>query len=179
MEIWEDLKKNKESGARRLVDEYGNRLLGAALALCENSQDAEDLVFRTLEQAVKKIHQFNPEYSFFNWLYTILRNFRKMDLRKKHLIVPFGSTEDLPETPELSISEELLSESSDDTIEEAIRSLSEPLREVIVLRYYYDKTLAEIAIMLNIPDGTVKSRLYNAHNALYKSLTLKRNSRHE
>ena len=44
MEIWEELKKNKECGARRLVDEYGNRLLGAALALCENSQDAEDLV---------------------------------------------------------------------------------------------------------------------------------------
>mgnify|MGYP003302767149 CR=1 FL=1 len=60
----------------------------------------------------------------------------------------FGSTEDLPETPALSISKELLSESSDDTMEEALHALSEPLREVIVLRYYYDKTLAEIAIML-------------------------------
>lgn len=179
MEIWEELKKNKDSGARKLVDEYGNRLLGAALALCENSQDAEDLVFRTLEQAIKKIHQFNPEYSFLNWLYTILRNFRKMDLRKKHLIVPFGSSEDLPEVPSFSISEELLNESSDDMMEKALRSLSEPLREVIVLRYYYDKTLAEIAVMLNIPEGTVKSRLYNAHNALYRFLTLKRNSRHE
>lgn len=63
MEIWEELKKNKEQGARRLVDEYGNRLLGAASVFCGNAQDAEDLVVRTLEQAIKKINQFNPEYS--------------------------------------------------------------------------------------------------------------------
>ena len=178
MEIWEELKKNKESGARRLVDEYGNRLLGAALALCENSQDAEDLVFRTLEQAVKKFHQFNPEYSFFNWLYTILRNFRRMDLRKKRLLLPVGSAEDLPEIPTNSFTD-VMAETSDDTIEEGLRSLSETLREVIVLRYYYDKTQAEIASLLNIPEGTVKSRLYNAHKSLYKFLTLKRGSHHE
>jgi RNA polymerase sigma-70 factor (ECF subfamily) len=178
MEIWEELKKNKELGARRLVDEYGNRLLGAASMLCENSQDAEDLVFRTLEQAIKKIHQFNPEYSFFSWLYTILRNFRKMDLRKRRILVPVGSSEDLPEVPTDSFAE-VLGEASDDVLEDALRSLSEPLREAIVLRYYCDKTLAETAAMLNVPEGTVKSRLHNAHNALNRYLTSKRNPRHE
>lgn len=178
MEIWEELKKNKEQGARRLVDEYGNRLLGAALMLCENSQDAEDLVFRTLEQAVRKIHQFKPEYSFFTWLYTIMRNFRKMDLRKRRILVPVGSSEDLPEVSSNSFAE-VINETSNDAMEEALRSLSEPLREVIVLRYYYDKTLAETASVLHIPEGTVKSRLHNAHNALNKFLISKRSFRHE
>lgn len=178
MEIWEELKKNKEQGARRLVDEYGNRLLGAAFVLCENAQDAEDLVFRTLEQAIKKINQFNPEYSFFTWLYTILRNFRKMDLRKRRILVPVGSSDDLPETA-IDSFVEVISETSDDMLEEALHSLSEPLREAIILRYYYDKTLAETAAILRVPEGTVKSRLHNAHNALCRFLTAKRNSRHE
>ena len=101
-----------------------------------------------------------------------------MDLRKKRLLLPVGSTEDLPEIPANSFTD-VMAETSDDTIEEGLRSLSETLREVIVLRYYYDKTLAEIASLLNIPEGTVKSRLYNAHKSLYKFLTLKRGSHHE
>ena len=55
MEVWQEIKKNKERGAERLVAEYGNRLYAAAVLLCANDHDAEELVFRTFDQAVKKI----------------------------------------------------------------------------------------------------------------------------
>ena len=46
-DIWEELRRDRESGARRLVAEYGNRLYAAALLLCKNAADAEELVFRS------------------------------------------------------------------------------------------------------------------------------------
>ena len=45
MEIWQEIRKNGENGARRLVSEYGNRLFAAALLLCSDDYDAEELVF--------------------------------------------------------------------------------------------------------------------------------------
>ena len=58
MEIWEDIAVNAEDGAKRLVAEYGDRLFSAAVRICGNDNDAEDLVFRTLSHAVAKIGLF-------------------------------------------------------------------------------------------------------------------------
>ena len=71
----EEIVANREIGARRLVAEYGDRLLGASLALCHDRQAAEDLVFRTFEQVVEKISLYDPKQSFYNWCYTILLNY--------------------------------------------------------------------------------------------------------
>ena len=54
MEVWQEIAKNAERGAERLVAEYGDRLYAAATLLCRNSGDAEELVFRTLARAVAK-----------------------------------------------------------------------------------------------------------------------------
>ena len=98
MEVWQEIAKNAERGAERLVTEYGDRLYAAATLLCHNNADAEELVFRTLAQAVSKIKLFKPEGDFCSWLYTILLNFRKMEARKNTPdIVLVGSTQDLPQ----------------------------------------------------------------------------------
>ena len=47
MEVWQEIAKNAERGAERLVAEYGDRLYAAATLLCRNNGDAEELVFRT------------------------------------------------------------------------------------------------------------------------------------
>ena len=65
MEVWQAIRKDRERGAERLVAEYGNRLYAAAVLLCANDHDAEELVFRTFDQAVKKIRQFDPSRNFF------------------------------------------------------------------------------------------------------------------
>ena len=74
-----------------------------------------------------------------------------------------GAAEDLPEQV-VGMAEK--AQDADDAVANAIRSLSPPLREVVVLRYFADKTIEEIAVALNIPIGTVKSRLHNAREAL-------------
>ena len=160
MEVWQEIRKDRERGAERLVAEYGNRLYAAAVLLCANDHDAEEMVFRTFDQAVKKIRQFDPSRNFFTWLYALMLKFHRMTHRRRRVeVVPMGAAEDLPEQSAAPIAE---TQDADDEVANAIRALSPPLREVVVLRYFADKTVEEIAAALDIPFGTVKSRLHNA-----------------
>ena len=175
LDIWEELRTDREGGARRLVAEYGNRLYAAALLLCKNAADAEELVFRTLEQAVGHIAQYEPKGEFFSWLYVIMRNFRRMDLRKNEPeILPVGTPQDLPEVPDAKLAEAL---SSVDTemVRVAVRGLSNIQSEVLVLRFLEGRSMEEISMMIGIPVGTVKSRLHSAKAALRDTLAELRN----
>ena len=174
MEIWQEIKKDKERGARRLVAEYGNRIFAAALLLSSNDLDAEELTFKTLGRAVEKIHLFDPEKSFFTWLYTIMLNLHRMELRKKRLpIIPVGASSDLPEVACDSFAV-VLGNAEVENVTEAVRSLPPQQREAVVLRYYSEKSVEEISNIMGIPVGTVKSRLHHAREALNQFLTRKR-----
>ena len=58
MEIWQEIRKNGENGAKKLVSDYGNRLFAAAILLCADEHEAEELVFRTFDRVIKKIRQY-------------------------------------------------------------------------------------------------------------------------
>ena len=83
MEIADEIKQRPEAGARRLVAEYRERLYQVAYRLCLNAADADDLVFRTMQRAMERIGSYRPTGSFYQWLYAIMVNFRRMDLRRK------------------------------------------------------------------------------------------------
>lgn len=161
MDIWQEIAKNAEHGAERLVAEYGDRLYAAATLLCRNNADAEELVFRTLARAVDKIRQYSPSGDFFSWLYKILLNFHRMEGRKKRPeIMPVGSTQDLPQIP---------AEGRNDAaaeMREMVGRLPPQIRETVVLKYFSGMSIEEIAAALGIPPGTVKSRLFNAKRIL-------------
>ena len=61
MEVWEEIAVDANAGARRLVAEYGDRLYGASVALCHDAHAAEDLVFRTFEQAIGRVATYEPK----------------------------------------------------------------------------------------------------------------------
>ena len=161
MEVWQEIAKNAERGAERLVAEYGDRLYAAAMLLCRNNGDAEELVFRTLAQAVSKIRQFRPLGNFFSWLYTILLNFHRMDERRNRPdIVLVGSTQDLPQIPVCGAGD------AAEELREMVRGLPPQIRETVVLKYFSGMSVEEIAEALGIPPGTVKSRLFSAKRIL-------------
>lgn len=169
-EVWQELRENREAGARRLIAEYGDRLYAAALFICPSPADAEDLVFRTFERAIDRIAQFVPKGDFFSWLYTIMLNFRRMELRKGCPdVISMGTAMDLPEVVDDSLADALSSLDAEQ-LREAVRKLPLLFAEVLVLRFFEERSLDEIALVLGIPVGTVKSRLHNAKVALRKEL---------
>lgn len=171
MEVWQEIRKNQERGAKRLVSEYGDRLFAAATLLCRNDSDAEGLVFRVFEQAIRKIHTFEPTGDFFNWLYTIMLNFRRMELRKKRVqIVLLGDLGDLSKIAD-GLVKELVGRAGLDTVHKALASISPILREVVVRHYFKDESVATMATSLGVSEGTIKSRLYNAREVLHELLS--------
>ena len=171
MEIWEEIAFDRERGAKRLVAELGDRLLTAAFQITQNSADAEDLVFRTFAQVIAKIGQYNGRSAFFTWIYRILLNFRRMDLRKKGANA-LVFMDELPETedPTPDPAEALALDSSAAEVRSGVARLPEALREAVVLRYFEGLNVAEIAAVAEIPVGTVKYRLFEARRQLARHL---------
>ena len=171
MEIWQEIRKDQENGAKRLVSEYGDRLFAAAVLLCRNDSDAEELVFRAFEQTIQKIRAFNPTGSFFSWIYAITLNFRRMDLRKRRVqLIPLGALEDLSAVSDGFV-RTLVERSGEDAVRKALAGISPLLREVVVRRYFKEESVASMAVSLGISEGTVKSRLFNAREILHDLLS--------
>lgn len=176
MLIYEEIKADREKGARRLVAEYKNRLYSTALMLCGDVHEAEDLVFRTFARAINSIGGYKPSGSFFNWVFTIMMNFRRMDVRRKKSRISMCFPEEIPDVRDARPDPgERLAMSVDAVrVRKAVAKLPQQFREVVVLRYFEDLPTQEIAELLKIPDGTVRSRLHYAKDLLYSYLNISR-----
>lgn len=171
MECSEEIKKDPEAGAKWLVAEFGDRLFAVARRLGLNDYDAEDLVFRVLSQALAKIGTFDGKSSIYTWLYAIMMNFRRMDLRSRaaNVLVPMAEVpESVDESPDPG---EVLANISDAAaLHAAVEALPETYREVVVFRYFEDLSMNDIAQILGIPCGTVRFRLCHAKRLLRAKL---------
>ena len=173
MEIYEEIRADREAGARRLVDEYRSRLMAMAMGLTKSSHEAEDLVFRTFERVILKIDDYKPSGSFYYWMCAILVNFHRMDIRKAAVRPQFIGDGKIPEVaaPQThDISDELDFESTTEAVRQAVRELPENFREVVVLKYFDEMSNEDIAMVTGLNVGTVKSRLHYAKEALYAKL---------
>ena len=171
MEIAEEIKAAPEKGARRLIAEYGDRLYDVAFRLCQSEDGARDLVSRTFVRAIERIALFSGGSTIYTWLYSILVNFWRMDMRSRNTeIVSFADT--IPDGPDdrPDPAESLAAKADAQAIRDAVAWLPVHYRVVIVLRYFEDRTVPEIAAILKIPEGTVKFRLHKAKKMMRRIL---------
>ena len=172
MEIAEEISTCPESGARRLIAEYGDRLYDTAFRLCQDESAARDLVNRTLWRAIERIGLFSGASSMYTWLYSILVNFWRMDLRQKKKMDILLFQDEMPDCPDErpEPAEALAAKADSEAIRNAIAELPEYYRVVVVFRYFEDMSVPEIAVVLGIPEGTVKFRLHKAKNMMRRKL---------
>lgn len=172
MEIAEEISKCPESGARRLIAEYGDRLYDTAFRLCQDESAARDLVNRTFWRAIERIGLFSGASSMYTWLYSILVNFWRMDLRQKKKMDILLFQDEMPDCPDErpDPAEVLAAKADSEAIRNAIAELPEYYRVVVVFRYFEDMSVPEIAVVLGIPEGTVKFRLHKAKNMMRRKL---------
>ena len=148
---------------------HGNRLLRSAYLLCGNQTDAEDLVQETLLQALKSAHRFRGDSAVYTWLYGILLNLSRRHWRKQKRLV-FDDTIALRSPCSEKEYTEADREFQASRLAHAIQALSAEHREVIVLRYFENLKIQQIAEQTDASVGTVKSRLHYAVRCLEKMM---------
>ena len=163
-----------------LVEEYQGRIYNLAFRMLGNSEDALDVCQESFLKAYKALPRFRGDSSFSTWLYRIAQNVCLDALRRRNRQITFSLDEDLetedgmmprqfsgdlPDPEETVVHREL-----QHVVDQALSALSEDHRQIIVLRDFDGCSYEEIADILDIELGTVKSRLYRARSALHRLL---------
>ena len=132
---------------------------------------AEDIMHDTMINIWDKIHLYNPEKgSFSSWIYTIARN-NRIDLLRKKSSQPYTDISEIDIPSDNENSQEIVERKSiTEQVKNAINLLPEKQRKVIELSFINDMTQDEIAVKLNIPIGTVKSRMRLAYQKMKENL---------
>lgn len=160
----------ERSAFGELVQIHAQGILNLIYHMCGDMQVAEDAAQETFIQAWLHLPSFRPETSFRNWLYRIAVNAATDILRKEKHILP-TAVEDLPLTDAQPGPEALFSQAEQAAlVQGAILSLPEASRAVLILREYEELSYHEIADALDIPVGTVMSRLNYARGLLRNRL---------
>ncbi|MEQ9363117.1 MAG: RNA polymerase sigma factor [Leptospirales bacterium] len=172
--------KGGDGGAyMELVGEYRIRLYRKASSLIGDPEDAEDVLQDALMTAYKALPRFRGESGIYTWLYRIVVNKCRDFLRSRKS----GKSDSLeiyePILSDDRISVEKNHELSDDAgyLIEKIKGLDTKYRQILLYRYYDDLSYEEIANLIEVNIGTVKSRLFKARELLKRSIL--RNGRGE
>lgn len=170
--------------------EFLDALYGSAVRLTRNPDAAQDLVQDTYLKAFRARGRFTPGTNLKAWLYTILHNTwrnRRRDHARDRVEADSDAVDGLaeqgadglsprPDTPE----DLLLNATLSEDLREALDALPEGFREAVWLRDVEQLSYQEIATVLEIPVGTVMSRLSRGRKQLYRALTeARRNPRGE
>jgi len=156
----------------RLVERYQHRLYRYLLRLVSRPSTAEDLFQQTWLRVMERIRYYDPKRSFEGWLFAVAHNLAIDHLRRRQpesLDEPLPSGEtplDLTQSNSPGALELFLSKERAGHVAEAVSELPLAFREVITLRFEEGMKLEEIAAVLALPMGTVKTRLHRALKAL-------------
>ena len=162
-----------------LVERYQTKVYNLALRLCGSEDDAFDLAQEAFLRAWQSLGTFHFDAAFSSWLYRLTSNICIDYLRKKKrskvISLTFEDDDggeaqlELPDpspTPEQS----LLKKEEHALLREAMNALPVEARQILTLRVVNDLSYAEIAEVMGIKEGTVKSRLARTRDALRKIL---------
>ncbi len=141
----------------------------AAFRLLKSPDAARDACQEAAVKALAAADRYDPNRPFYPWFYRILRNHCLDTLAgRKRMLVTDAVPE--PDEGDATAEESVLATERAKGISEAIAELDENLRNVIELRHFQDASYEEIADILDIPIGTVMSRLYRARKELRERL---------
>jgi RNA polymerase sigma-70 factor (ECF subfamily) len=152
---------------KRDLEERWHRLYRVAYSWCHDPQLAKDLVQDTVMKALKRGHQLRNEQALDAWLFSIMVNCWRDHCRKQKDMVELNQSHLVYET----LPEEAHGQLTMITkVRNAVKKLSQEHREVVTLVDLEQMSYKEVADILNIPIGTVMSRLCRARNQLREAL---------
>lgn len=174
-ELVERCLRGDEKGFELLLKKYRNAVFSICYRMVRNTTDAEDLAQDVFIRTFSVLDRYNPAYPFSSWLYRITSNLCIDFIRKNRagmvsLDQPVrGEEGDMPrQLPSKAVGPDRQAESREmmDALEDAIATLPEHYRIIVILRHQEQLSYEEISDNLGIPLGTVKARIHRARNMI-------------
>mgnify|MGYP001820721469 FL=1 len=169
---------------RALFDKYHRRAFAVAMGVVKNEDDARDAVQEAFVKVHKNIHKFQGSSSFYTWLYRIVMNvsidhvrrtsrrknldFDERALHEESAVAGDGAL--IPSVTNANPGKAALRRELGGAIQTALQELPEHHRAVIVLREIEGMSYEEMAEALEVPKGTVMSRLFHARKKMQAAL---------
>ena len=150
---------------RHIVERYQAEAIGHARAILADAEDAVDAVQEAFIDAYQSLGRFDTARQFYPWFYTILRNrcFKLVARRKKNAALNLDEALVLAPVRNVTPEDRV-------ALEQALMELSPAEREILTLKHLDGLSYEELAERLEIPIGTVMSRLYHARKRLRQKL---------
>ncbi|MBS4201645.1 RNA polymerase sigma factor SigW [Bacillus sp. FJAT-49732] len=174
-----DVLKGDQEAFGEIVELFKDKVFQLCYRMLGNRHEAEDIAQEAFVRAYVNIHSFNQGRKFSTWLYRIATNLCIDRIRKKKpdyfLDAELAGTEGLTMYSQIaaegkSPDSEVETMELQEIVQQEILRLPDKYRVVIVLRYIDDLSLNEISEVLEMPLGTVKTRIHRAREALRKQL---------
>lgn len=179
----EELIERTLSGERdafaTLISRYQDRLYNTAVLIVRDTEEAKDIVQETFLQAFASLSQFRQSSRFYTWLYQIAFNIAVGVLRRRKRTIP---AERLPETTWENLASRGESPEESQTRRESVRMIWTAINRLpieyrgpVILREIEGASYEQIAKIVEIPVGTVRSRLYRARLMLREMILRQKN----
>ena len=158
----------------QLVSAYRPAVFRLALSILDDADEAEEAAQDTFVAALRALGGFRGDAAFTTWLYAIALNLCRGRLRRRRsqnrllgLLQSLFLGQPVAGPPP---DDRMMHDQADAALGAAVQALPEPQRLVVVLRYYHEQRLGEIARLLKVSERTVHNRLHAAHQTLRTQL---------
>jgi RNA polymerase sigma-70 factor (ECF subfamily) len=181
--VVEQARKGSEAAYRELLTRYERPVFSLIFRMVRDRETAEDLAQETFIKVLNNLDRYSPEFKFSSWLFKIANNLTIDHLRRRRVDTisiegaPDAVTADSAKATSISVVsanesplEELESRELGTAIERAIGKLRPEYRACIMLRHVEDKSYEEIAEIVKLPLGTVKTYIHRARHELRAAL---------
>lgn len=158
LDLVERLKKGDEEAMREIMRTYKNRIFNFILRIVKDRDKALDLTQEVFIRIYFKINSFKKSSKFSTWIFTIASNLSRSELRRKRIIDFFRAV-----SPKLLVNDH---PGNSNGIEYFLNQIKPDYRIPLVLKEVEGFSIEEIANILKIPEGTVKSRIFRAKENL-------------
>jgi RNA polymerase sigma-70 factor (ECF subfamily) len=158
----------------QFVERYQRPIFNIALRMVHDYEDARDITQTVFVKAWEKLETYNPKYKFFSWLYRISVN-ESINLIKKRRGFLLAARQLLFDSPGPGQAAHH-DEGRSAQLRNALMKLKPEHRAVVVLKHLSDRSYRELSEILEIPEKTVKSRLFEARRILREILSDEFNS---
>lgn len=153
-----------------LLQRYEGKVYRLCCALLRDRTQAEDIAQESLVRVWRALASYDSRASLSSWIYAITRNRCLTALARRKTTAEAGERVDDGAIHELPVSGGGLPQDQGEALRSLVDLLPERLRRVLVLYYYEERSVGEVALMLGCPEGTVKTCLFRARAALAREL---------